>query len=57
LIALDHDGPTAFAFQQSAEDRRVDAAHDSLGPHADTHLIADHEGDAAKHSLLFEAGM
>jgi hypothetical protein len=46
LSPLHHHRPAALAFQGSIVDFGVDAAHDSVLTHADTHLPTDHERDA-----------
>src|SRR3974377_943903 len=43
-----HDhGLATSAFERCLVDLRIDAAHDSLPTHTDTHLSPDHERDAA----------
>src|SRR2546428_174189 len=45
-----HDySPTAGAFQRGIVEARVEAAHEPVSTHADAHLPANHEDDAAEH--------
>ena len=45
---------TARAFQRGIVEARVDAAHEPVSTHADTHLPSNHEDDTAEHPLLFD---
>jgi len=54
MSSLHDHGLATPASQRSIVDRRVDAAHDSLPAHTDTHLSPDHERDTAKHPLFLD---
>src|SRR5215469_5285626 len=56
LPALHHHGPATFALKRGVMDCRIDAAHDSVPTHADTHPSSHHESDTAKHPLFFDTG-